>query len=72
MDDVLVFKGNLRKSPLKDDVTRCPGSDLEEDFWGFVLEDEYGEGEQLNLSQSILFTNNPIIVSREVNISAFF
>lgn len=69
MDDVLVYKGNLRQSPTKESYTTMDlvASEAENIWWLNIVEGTKDELE-LDLSQSILFTNEPRIISTEVNI----
>lgn len=83
MDDVLVYKGNLKACPPKETFSvknhksrnsrsNSIGSALGEDgeFWWVQEATECGGGGQggyMDLSQSILFTNDPDIISREVS-----
>lgn len=69
MDDVLVYKGNLRQSPTKESYTTMDlvVSEAENIWWLNIVEGTKDELE-LDLSQSILFTNEPRIISTEVNI----
>lgn len=74
LDDVLVYKGNLRPSPSKD-VSLATERDCDEtDVWWWRIQDStglapQGKGElELDLSQSILFTNEPSIIASEVTL----
>jgi hypothetical protein len=53
VDDVLVFRGELLMSPNREDI--CGGSDGS--LWGSL--------ESLDLSQSILFSNDEMMIRRE-------
>lgn len=69
LDDVLLYKGSLVASP---DKSNCNSRRSASDCEGGGANDEYGalqwrnELGQLDLSQSILFTNDPKIVGVEV------
>lgn len=71
MDDVLVYKGNLRQSPTKDTYSSMDlvADETENIWWLNVVEGTKDELE-LDLSQSILFTNDPKIIATEVSISS--
>ena len=59
VDDVLVYRGCLRKSPSQADLARAWAmGDADADTWGTA--------DKLDLSQSILFSNDENIVQREV------
>jgi len=59
VDDVLVFRGCLRKSPTQADLARSwVIGDPDAEIWG--------TSDSLDLSQSILFSNDDKIVAREV------
>ena len=61
MDDVLVFRGCLRKSPSQADLARSwQMRDPDAEIWGTV--------DKIDLSQSILFSNDEKIVRREVRV----
>ena len=53
IDDVLVFKGSLHKLPAKNELNNSY-SDI-----------QWGTADELDLSQSILFTNDPDLIDRE-------
>jgi hypothetical protein len=86
VDDVLVYKGNLKACPPKEafsvknrKTSRSSSSNAggsgggvsgmmsaeEEEFW-WVQDMTGGQGGYMDLSQSILFTNDPMIISKEV------
>ena len=68
VDDVLVYKGTLLQSPSVIDVpTDAPEEDRFEFTSGLADEDPYcwGWSEELDLSQSVLFTNDVRMVNKE-------
>jgi protein JBTS26 len=77
LDDVLVYKGNLRPSPTKEMYVSADLSVAgEDDVWWVRLDDHTslkGESQkemELDLSQTILFTNDLTIIATEVAISS--
>lgn len=54
IDDVLVFKGSLHKLPTKNELNNSSYSDM-----------QWGATDDLDLSQSILFTNDHDLIDRE-------
>lgn len=63
MDDVLVYSGNLERSPDKKYFASSQTSS--EDRWRQRLSNGRGAG-GMDLSQAILFTNDPFITQAEV------
>ena len=66
MDDVLVYKGNLERSP--DKVYFSEKQESGEGGGGGGLQDRWRQrqGGDMDLSQTILFTNDPYITQTEV------
>jgi hypothetical protein len=78
LDDVLVYKGNLRPSPTKEMYVSTDLSAVgagEEDVWWVRLDDRASlkgasqKEAELDLSQTILFTNDLAIIATEVCLS---
>lgn len=63
---MLVYKGNLRQSPTKEMYTSMDLIAGEPDGWWVRMSEENHEEVELDLSQTILFTNNPKIIATEV------
>lgn len=74
MDDVLVYKGNLRQSPTKESYlsTDLISTESDNNIWWLNSVEGKKDEYELDLSQSIIFTNDPRIISTEVFIFYFF
>ncbi len=68
VDDVLVYRGSLRRSPRFADLPHklVPNVDLDSSMQLSDFPFNWGDVQQPNLSQSIIFSNDPVIVSSEV------
>ena len=72
VDDVLVFRGSLLRSPTAHEIQSK--SPMEDHTYARFDENQlpWGDAHQLDLSQSIIFSNNEIIVEREVSLTFAF
>lgn len=72
VDDVLVFRGSLLRSPTAHEIQSK--SPMEDHTYARFDENQlpWGDADQLDLSQSIIFSNNEIIVEREVGLTFSF
>ena len=69
VDDVLVFRGSLLRSPTAHEIRSK--SHMEDHTYARFDENQlpWGDADQLDLSQSIIFSNNEVIVDREVSLT---